>query len=93
MINLFDSNPYNGHSFMNDLKKEFDKKMTPKEKAEDLLMKFSNPFAKSCALITVDEMLGNAGMIWGGRNTETGLTARDEFRKYWYEVKQEIEKR
>ena len=26
MINLFDSNPVNGHSFMNDLKKEFDKR-------------------------------------------------------------------
>lgn len=47
---------------------------------------------KKCALIAVDDMLGNAGMIWGGRNTETGLTARDEFRKYWQEVKQEIEK-
>lgn len=66
--------------------------MTPKEKAEELIMKFSNPFAKSCALIAVDEMLGNAAMIWGGRNTETGLTARDEFRKYWNEVKKEIEK-
>ena len=30
MINLFDSNPYNGHSFMNDLKKEFDKDMKNK---------------------------------------------------------------
>jgi hypothetical protein len=48
--------------------------------------------AKKCALIAVDEMLGNAAMIWGGRNTDTGLTARDEFRKYWNEVKQEIEK-
>jgi hypothetical protein len=37
-------------------------------------------------------MLGNAAMIWGGRNTETGLTARDEFRKYWNEVKKELEK-
>ncbi len=66
--------------------------MTAKEKAEDLLMKFSNPFAKSSAIILVNEMLDNAAMIWGGRNTETGLTARDEFRKYWYEVKNELEK-
>ena len=75
--------------------------MTPKEKAEELLNKFNNPDrtnypyvhnAQQCALIAVDEMQANAGMIWGGRNTETGLTARDEFRKYWQEVKQEIEK-
>jgi preprotein translocase subunit SecE len=31
-------------------------------------------------------------MIWGGRNTETGLTARDEFRKYWKETKEELRK-
>jgi hypothetical protein len=102
MINLFDSNPLNGHSFMNNLKKEFDKKMTPKEKAEELVDKFIQytpadsefeyPYAKKCALIAVDYMLSNAAMIWGGRNTETGLTARDEFRKHWYEVKNEIEK-
>ena len=75
--------------------------MTPKEKSEELLNKFNNPDrtnypyvhnAQQCALIAVDEMQANAGMIWGGRNTETGLTARDEFRKYWQEVKQEIEK-
>ena len=71
--------------------------MTPEEKAEELfgiyLLHTSNQtFAKNCSLIAVDEMLANAGMIWGGRNTETGLTARDEFRKYWQEVKQELEK-
>jgi zona occludens toxin (predicted ATPase) len=77
--------------------------MTPKEKAIELWEKYfrlnydwdgvtKDQWAKEGALIAVDEMLGNAGMIWGGRNTETGLTARDEFRKYWQEVKQEIEK-
>jgi hypothetical protein len=80
--------------------------MTPKEKADWLVKKYAIWFwnhdicqevlhyeiAKQCALIAVDEMLGNAGMIWGGRNTETGLTARDEFRKYWHQVKQELEK-
>jgi hypothetical protein len=76
--------------------------MTPKEKAEELVDKFVQytpadsefeyPYAKQCALIAVNEMLGNAAMIWGGRNTETGLTARDEFRKYWNEVKKELEK-
>ncbi len=74
--------------------------MTPKEKAEELVDKYYWTFGDGylgeqhiqCALIAVDEMLGNAAMIWGGRNTETGLTARDEFRKYWKEVKQELEK-
>ena len=80
--------------------------MTPKEKAEELFTTYrfslsipnaplgdlKDSIAKQCALIAVDEMLGNAAMIWGGRNTETGLTARDEFRKYWNEVKQELEK-
>lgn len=76
--------------------------ITPKEKADELIEKFIQytpadekfeyEYAKKCALIAVDEMQANAGMIWGGRNTETGLSARDEFRKYWQEVKQEIEK-
>lgn len=77
--------------------------MTPKEKAIELWGKYfqlnydwdgvtKDQWAKEGALIAVDEMLGNAGMIWGGRNTETGLTARDDFRKYWQEVKKEIEK-
>lgn len=71
--------------------------MTPEVKAEELFGIYliyteNQTLAKKCALIAVDEMQANAGMIWGGRNTETGLTARDEFRKYWQEVKQEIEK-
>jgi hypothetical protein len=79
--------------------------MTPKEKADYFVMKFKSSESQDgyndvrdihaairCALIAVNEMLGNAAMIWGGRNTETGLTARDEFRKYWNEVKQELEK-
>lgn len=38
MINLLDSNPINGHSFMNDLKKEFDKReMKVKELIQKLL--------------------------------------------------------
>lgn len=71
--------------------------MTPNEKAEELFGIYliyteNQTLAKKCALIAVDEMQANAGMIWGGRNTETGLSARDEFRKYWREVKEEIEK-
>jgi hypothetical protein len=76
--------------------------MTPKEKAEELYFKYYknlNIFsykrikAKKCALIAVDEILDNAGMIWSGIYTETGMTAKGEIRKkYWKEVKQEIDK-
>lgn len=79
--------------------------MTPEEKAVYLMLKFKSSesedgsndvrdlhAANRCAIILVNEMLNNAAMIWGGRNTETGLTARDEFRKYWIEVKNELEK-
>jgi hypothetical protein len=60
--------------------------MTPKEKAEDLLMKFSNPFAKSSALIVVDEILSDYKNYLLHANTEyKGLM-------YWKEVKQELEK-
>ena len=79
--------------------------MTPKEKAAELIHSFK-PFvqfkmgvepsyvtrmAKQCALVLVDEMLNNAGYIWGGVDPETGLTARDGFRTYWNQVKEEIE--
>jgi lipid-binding SYLF domain-containing protein len=76
--------------------------MTTKEKAEQLVNSFIPHVrwkmgqedvmqrAKECALIAVDEMLNNAGFIWGGRDTETGLSARDSYRKYLQEVKQEI---
>ena len=76
--------------------------MTPKEKAEELYFKYYknlNIFsykrikAKKCALIAVGEILDNAGMIWSGIYTETGMTAKGEIRKkYWKEVKQEIDK-
>lgn len=54
--------------------------------------KVVQPRAKQCALIAVDEMLNSAGFIWGGRDTETGLSARDSFREFWQQVKTEIEK-
>jgi hypothetical protein len=78
--------------------------MTAKEKAKSLIEEMycvEDPMgnypmcyetAKQCALIAVDEMLNSAGFIWGGRDTETGLSARDSFREYWQEVKTEIEK-
>lgn len=67
--------------------------MTAKEKAEELYKKMYTQHAniypstaKQCALITVNEMLNNTGFIWGRSG------ARDEYRKYWHEVKAEIEK-
>lgn len=82
--------------------------MTPKEKALELYWKYYNRIehtlseeysehetflCKECALIAVDEILYNAGMIWSGIYTETGMTAKGEIRKkYWQEVKQELEK-
>jgi hypothetical protein len=70
--------------------------MTPKEKAEELLNKFNNPDrtnypyvhnAQQCALIAVHEILYNVNVIWGWDAPE-----KYNFRKYWQEVKQEIEK-
>lgn len=79
--------------------------MTPKEKAKELFDKYATyavmwtggievekQNCKQCALIAVNTMLDNAGFIWGGTDSETGLTARDSFRKYWNEVKEEIGK-
>lgn len=80
--------------------------MTPKEKANQLVDRFmdlseeqeyntprymSKEMAKQSALILVDEMIANAGYIWGGHETETGLSARDSFRKYWHNVSSELE--
>jgi len=61
--------------------------MTPKEKADELFTKFSGntvhfDAAKQCALIAVDEILNAIEQIF-----ETF-----EERKYWQEVKKEIEK-
>jgi len=63
--------------------------MTPKEKAKDLLDKFSPILlfystmynvnkSKQCALIAVDEIISDNASIYS--------------QKYWQEVKQEIEK-
>jgi hypothetical protein len=56
--------------------------MTPSEKSEYLITKYS----KETALIIANEMLYNAGFIWGKHYNELGLSARDAFRKYWIEV-------
>jgi hypothetical protein len=60
--------------------------MTPKEKAEYLVAKHT---AKT-SLIIANEMLENAGFIWGKHYNELALSARDAFRKYWCEVITEI---
>ena len=64
--------------------------MTPKEKAEELYCKYieslnirdlqitTNPFAKQCALIAVDEVMQK--ILWD----------KSEHR-FWLEVKQELE--
>ena len=66
----------------------------PKEKAKELVDKMRDEIpchcddweqAKQCALIAVDELLSNDGFS----------SSREEwaiFKKYWNEVKQEIEK-
>ena len=77
--------------------------MTPKEKAMELIEKFEKEvykydldtnneydmslfhLAKQCALIAVDEMLSNDG--WSSSRNEW-----DIFKKYFEQVKQEIEK-
>ena len=71
--------------------------MTPEEKAEELFSRISlwaddQDTAIDLAELFSKIMIENTGHIWGGRNTETGLIARDEFRKYWQEVKNEIQK-
>jgi hypothetical protein len=75
--------------------------MTPKDKAQELYDSFYHLVAdtpdpewraKEGALIVANEMLNNAGLIWGGSREEIGLSARDKFREYWNEVKEEIEK-
>ena len=72
--------------------------MTPKEKAEELVDKFfkderlywvlSYNQAKQCALIAVDEILNNFGLMTNGQNFYTEYRAVE----YYQEVKQEIEK-
>ena len=74
--------------------------MTPQEKAIQLVdyymdlseeQEYDTPrympkeMAIQCALIAVDEIINSEKFIWGGYN-------RDEYRRYFQEVKIEIEK-
>jgi hypothetical protein len=74
--------------------------MTPQEKAKELINNFmdlseeqeydtprymTKEMAIQCALIAVNEIINSEKFIWGGYN-------RDEYRRYFQEVKIEIEK-
>lgn len=74
--------------------------MTPKEKAKELYLKYTdalnirdlvitaNPFAKKCALIAVYEILESLGYKSLSDSPYTTLEAR----QYYVAVKQEIQK-
>jgi hypothetical protein len=74
--------------------------MTPKEKAKEIYCKYAdalnirdlqtnaNPFVKQCALIAVDEILNNFGLISESYIFYTSSSTRS----FYEEVKQEIEK-
>ena len=62
--------------------------MQSKDKFYDLLEKLKTvEYVK----IFVNEMLECAGYVWGGTNTELGLSARDSYRKYWQDVNIEMD--
>lgn len=71
--------------------------MTPEENARELFYRISLWVDDKDTAIDLAElfskiMLENEADIWGVKNTETGLISRDEFKKYWQEVKNEIQK-
>ena len=69
--------------------------MTPKEKAEELVEKFSDledgemyiGKAKQCALIAVDEIINSLENY--GKESDELQNMENDFR-YWQEVKQEL---
>jgi hypothetical protein len=80
--------------------------MTPKEKAEALVDSFMNiksmklsdysmiyhPTAKQCALIAVNEILSSFSNIYDDFVVEPSVVGGyKNMKKYWQEVKQEIE--
>ena len=77
--------------------------MTPKEKAMELYDKFYMAIpecdyetkAKQCALIAVDEILETTKVKWATQrkfpNGEYKFWKGVAYKKYWQEVKQEIE--
>ena len=74
--------------------------MTPKEKAEELYNKMYDyslfeEEAKRCALIAVDEILETTKVKWATQrkfpNGEYKFWKGVAYKKYWQEVKKEIE--
>jgi hypothetical protein len=73
--------------------------MTPKEKAEELILKFEqysdsadeHGFAIKCALIAVDEII-KSSPARSPINDSSDFMPHFKAVKYWQEVKQEIEK-
>ena len=81
--------------------------MTPKEKADKLCMRFlietttdipyavNKIIAKHCALIAVDEILETTKVKWATQrkfpNGEYKFWKGVAYKKYWIEVKKEIE--
>lgn len=73
--------------------------MKTKEKAEKLVNKYldiedtydyiSYSMAKKCALIAIDEIINTLTDVMWINNEHTELAVKT---KYWYEIKQEIEK-
>ena len=71
--------------------------MTPEENARELFYRISLWVEDKDTAIDLAElfskiMIENEADIWEVKNTETGLISRDDFKKYWKEVKKEIEK-
>jgi hypothetical protein len=60
--------------------------MTPKGKSKDLI----DRLGIESAIAVVEEMIDCAKYIWGGHDSDTGILARDSYKEYWTEVKQEI---
>lgn len=71
--------------------------MTPKEKAEQLINtykvanypKLNKDESKKCALIAIDEIIDTLTNVMWINNEHTDFAIKT---KYWYEIKQEIEK-
>ncbi len=68
--------------------------MTPKEKAKELVLQFSDiglivsSEAEQCALIAVDELIESHLLLTTTHDSEPSIRCK----RYWQEVKQEIEK-
>jgi hypothetical protein len=62
--------------------------MEAKDKFYDLLKKLKEV---DNVKLFINEMLECSGYIWGGRNTELGISVRDSYRKYWGDVNNEME--